>query len=330
MVNETESIAILYIYILQEAYWAHKTCRQIKMLLTWEKTLCVLHLFISIKMSHQVVVLNMMPNTFDDQYIGCAEEMESVMPRILEEERKYNQFAVMWDKASQAWNRKGLSLPSEFDDNYGIAVVLYTMETPYPIYRQLNGNVSIMGESRDLYMKNFHFKALHFYLTRALQVLRTGCANKTQVYRGTRIGAVDVAKEMRFDRFTSSSKSISTAKQFGLIPFFNILTCYGVDIADLSEYEEQEYLIPVAETFNMVNQNGNRYKLESTGKLCSYFNCAYLGAEKRDCPVCNSGEKIDSPMCNSGSAGFLYSGPRTPLIITGLTIILYLKFDIFF
>ncbi|XP_077307325.1 ecto-ADP-ribosyltransferase 5-like isoform X2 [Lithobates pipiens] len=300
------------------------------MLLAWEKTLCVLHLFISIQMSHQVEVLNMMLNTFDDQYIGCAEEMEREMPKILAEELKYNQFAVMWEKASQAWTRKGLSLPSNFDDKYGIAVVLYTMENPYPIYRQLNGNVSIMGGSRDLYMKNFHFKVLHFYLTRALQVLRTGCAKKSRVYRGTEIGKVDVAKEMRFGRFTSSSIKISTAERFGKNPFFNILTCYGVDIADLSLYEEQEYLIPVAETFNMINQNKNTYELESTGKLCSYFNCAYLGAEKRAYPVCNSGENIDSPVPNAGSSGFLYSGPGNPLVITGLPIILYLKFVIFF
>ncbi|XP_073468834.1 ecto-ADP-ribosyltransferase 5-like [Aquarana catesbeiana] len=290
------------------------------MLLAWEKTLCVLHLFIPIQMSHHVVVLDMMPNTFDDQYIGCAGEMERVMPKILAEELKYNQqFAEMWKTASLAWYKKGLSLTSKFNDKYGIAVVLYTMEKTHPIYRELNANVSIMGESRDLYMKNFHFKALHFYLTRALQVLRTDCAKKPQVYRGTEIGDVDVAKKMRFDRFASSSTSKTIAERFGKNPFFNILTCYGVYIANLSVHEEHEYLIPIAETFNMINQTENTYKLESTGKLCSYFNCAYLGGEKRD-----------SPVCNSGSSGFLYSGPRTPLIITGLTIILYLKFVIFF
>ncbi|XP_077307296.1 ecto-ADP-ribosyltransferase 5-like [Lithobates pipiens] len=278
-----------------------------------------LWLISGIRMSHQVVVFDMRPNTFDDQYIGCEDAMERKVPEILEEELKYNQFAVMWEKASQAWTRKGLSLPSNFDDKYGIAVVLYTMEYPYPIYSQLNGNVSIMGGSRDLYMKNFHFKALHFYLTRALQVLRTGCAKKSQVYRGTEIGDVDVAKEMRFGRFTSSSIKISTAERFGKNPFFNMLTCYGVDIADLSDFEEQEYLIPVAETFNMINQNKNTYELESTGKLCSYFNCAYLGGEKRS-----------SPVCTSDAAEIPNSRPGTHFIITRLLPILNLQFVIFF
>ncbi|KAM5182253.1 ecto-ADP-ribosyltransferase 5-like [Mantella aurantiaca] len=273
------------------------------------RMLCVLHLLLSLQMSHQVVVLDMMQNTFDDQYIGCAEEMKSVMPKILAEELKYNQFATMWGEASQNW--KGLNLSVDFDKNYGIAVVLYTMEEPYPIYRQLNGNISIAGKSRDFYMKNFHFKALHFYLTRALQVLRTGCAYKSRVYRGMNLGSVSVAKEMRFDRFTSSSKDIKIAESFGTTPFFNISTCFGVDIADLSDFEEQEFLIPVGETFNMIKQKGTTYELESTGKLCSYFNCAYLGGEKRSKPV-----------CNSGSAGFLYSESGTHIIITGLTVML--------
>ncbi|XP_073468690.1 ecto-ADP-ribosyltransferase 5-like isoform X2 [Aquarana catesbeiana] len=276
-----------------------------------------LWLISGIRVGHQAVVFDMMPNTFDDQYIGCEDEMERKVSEILEEELKYNQFAVMWEEASQAWKgkRKSLSLPSNYDDNYGIAVVLYTMETPYPIYRQLNGNVSIMGESRDLYMKNFHFKALHFYLTRALQVLRTGCANKTWVYRGTRIGDVDVAKKMRFGRFTSSSINMSTAELFGENPFFNILTCYSVDIADFSNFEEQEYLISFAETFNMINQIGTKYVLKSTGKLCSYFNCAYLKGEKRS-----------SPVCTSDAAEFPNSWPGTHFIINKLLAILVVIF----
>ncbi|XP_040195229.1 ecto-ADP-ribosyltransferase 5-like [Rana temporaria] len=296
-----------------------KVKRSIKMLLDLGKTLCVLHLFLSIQMSHQAAVLDMMPDTFDDQYIGCAESMELEMPKILEEELKYNEFAVMWKNAKEIWKKKRSVLLNQYDDKYGIAVVLYTMSKPYPINKQLNGNVSIAGKSRDFYMKNFHFKALHFYLTRALQVLRTGCAGETQVYRGTKIGAVDVAKKMRFDRFASSSKNMTIAERFGKNPFFNISTCYGVDIEDLSVFKQKEILIPIGETFNLANQINATYELESTGKLCSYFNCAYLGGEKRD-----------SPVCNAGSAGFLYSGPRTHFVITGLIVILNLKFGIFF
>ncbi|XP_073473807.1 ecto-ADP-ribosyltransferase 5-like [Aquarana catesbeiana] len=277
-----------------------------------------LWLISGIRVGHQTVVFDMMPNTFDDQYIGCEDEMERKVSEILEEELIYNQqFAEMWKTASKSWEekKKNVSLPSKFDDNYGIAVVLYTMDNPYPIYSQLNFNVSSKGESRDSYMQYFNFKALHFYLTRALQVLRTGCAKKTWVYRGTRIGAVVVAKEMRFGRFTSSSINRTTAEEFGVNPFFNISTCYGVDIADLSDFEEQEYLIPVAETFNMINQIGTKYVLESTGKLCSYFNCAYLGGEKRS-----------SPVCTSDAAEFPNSWPGTHFIINKLLAILVVIF----
>ncbi|KAM5182261.1 ecto-ADP-ribosyltransferase 5-like [Mantella aurantiaca] len=221
----------------------------------------------------------MMPNAFDDQYIGCVAKMKKEMKKILAEELRNNrQLAEMWEQASQVWKGKSSTIKKKIDDNFGTAVVLYTMEGAYSIYRQLNGNISIAGKSRDFYMKNFHFKALHFYLSRALQVLRTG-SEKTQVYRGMNTGAVSVAKEMRFGRFTSSSLSESIAQGYGENPFFRILTRFGVDISKFSVFEEQEVLIPIGEKFKLVKQNGTTYELESTGKLCSYFNCAYLGGE---------------------------------------------------
>ncbi|XP_069825494.1 ecto-ADP-ribosyltransferase 5-like isoform X2 [Dendropsophus ebraccatus] len=257
----------------------------------------------------------MMPDAFDDQYICCEEEMEREMVKVLAEERKYQQFNVMWEKATKNWNREKLNLPTSFKDEYGVAVVLYTMEGPYPIYKQLNNNISIAGTSRDYYMNNFHFKALHFYLTRALQELRQGCAKRFTTYRGTKLD-YKVSSELRFGQFASSSQHKNIAQFFGTTTFFTISTCFGVDIDALSAFEEQEVLIPISEKFRNIKKDGNSYTLESTGELCSYFNCAYLGGEKRKDPVCNSGsnslkvtgEKLKNPVCNSGL--ILYSGSR--------------------
>ncbi|KAM4046788.1 uncharacterized protein ACNLHF_010250 [Anomaloglossus baeobatrachus] len=38
-----------------------------------------------------------------------------------------------------------LNLPSSFKDEYGVAVVLNTMEELYPIYKQLHSNISTTG-----------------------------------------------------------------------------------------------------------------------------------------------------------------------------------------
>ncbi|KAG8544237.1 hypothetical protein GDO81_022866 [Engystomops pustulosus] len=225
----------------------------------------------------------MMSDAFDDQYLGCAYQMEGEMEKVLDEELKYNQFYVMWSRATRAWasTKKDLNLPVSFKDQYGAAVVLYTMETPYPIYQQLNGNISIAGKSRDYYMDNFHFKALHFYLTRALQELSGGCTEGITTYRGVRV-TLNVFPQLRFGQFASSSRNKDTAESFGKDTFFTISTCFGVDISALSQYEvEDEVLIPVAEKFYRMDQiiKTDEYTLRSSGEQCSYFNCAYLGGK---------------------------------------------------
>ncbi|XP_075119354.1 ecto-ADP-ribosyltransferase 5-like [Leptodactylus fuscus] len=240
--------------------------------------LCIV-LLSTTQMCCQVLDMNMMPDAFDDQYIGCEKKMENeVKNKILAEERKYPQFNAMWEAATKSWNRKNKNLPSSFKDEYGVAVVLYTMEVPYPIYKQLNNNISIAGKSRDSYMTNFHFKALHFYLTRALQELRKGCAKNFTTYRGSRL-SYKVSPEFRFGQFASSSLSRKTAEKFGTTTFYTISTCFGVDIADLSDFEEQEVLIPISEEFRVLDETRNHYTVQSTGRLCSYFNCAYFGGE---------------------------------------------------
>ncbi|KAM4045570.1 ecto-ADP-ribosyltransferase 5-like [Anomaloglossus baeobatrachus] len=220
----------------------------------------------------------MMPDAFDDQYLCCEDKMEKLMPKILEEERKNKQFDEMWIKATIHWSRHNLNLPSAFKDEYGVAVYLCTLEFQYPICNQLNGNISIAGRSRDYYMQHFHFKALHFYLTRALQVLSRGCAKKYVAYRGSR-QIYNVSSELRFGEFAASSLDKDAAASSGTKSFFNISTCFGVDSDDLLKWGHHDILIPVAEKFRNIKKDGNSYTLESSGELCSYFNCAYLGGE---------------------------------------------------
>ncbi|XP_075053973.1 ecto-ADP-ribosyltransferase 5-like [Mixophyes fleayi] len=278
--------------------------------------LCLLHLFSSSQLGCQAGDLSMISDVFDDQYLGCAEEMEREMPEILEEEKiKYHEFSVRWDSSKQHWEekRKDIVFPDQFKDEYGVAVVLYTRNSP--IYGELNRNVSIAGQSRLHYMNNFHFKALHFYLTRALQVLNDGCPNKHKVFRGTDRGNIIVSPEFRFGQFASSSFSYEKAARFGKNPFYNISTSFGVDINIFSDYEELEVLIPVAEKFENIRKLGNTYEVETTGQLCSNFNCAYLGGEKRSEPVCNSAPGM-----------FLYPDSRTPIILSGLSVILNIVF----
>ncbi|XP_075053975.1 ecto-ADP-ribosyltransferase 5-like [Mixophyes fleayi] len=278
---------------------------------------CTLHLLSSIQLSCQAVDLTMMSDAFDDQYIGCAREMEREIPKILEQEKKYRQFAIMWYLAEQTWMKikQYNILPPDFKDEYGIAIILYTKESPFPIYQQLNRNMSIAGRSRKHYMNKFNFKALHFYLTRGLQVLGTGCEGRSQAYRGTWMSYNNVSPNIRFGHFASSSLNPKIALRFGTKTQFTIFTCYGVNIENFSDFKEQEVLIPVTEKFDTIKKSETAYVLRSTGQHCSYYNCAYLGGEKRKKPICSSAPGM-----------FLYSDSRTLLILSGLTVILNVVF----
>ncbi|XP_044160042.1 ecto-ADP-ribosyltransferase 5-like isoform X1 [Bufo gargarizans] len=251
----------------------------------------------SMKCKHQLLDFNR--NSFDDQYIGCSDQYETdLMPKILTREKSFNlAFGLAWDRAAVQWNKmkRTVHLPGEFRDEFGIAIIVYTTDWPEssPIYKELNGNVTMAGKSRGHYMENFHYKALHFYLTRALQVLRKNSKRQTRtykVYRGTD-KSLQVSEEvdLRFGRFTSSSRNIEVAKEYSEGLFFEMTTCFGVDIHRISFFpKEQEVLIPVAEKFRFVEKQGNTYVLDSTCEVCSHFNCTYLGDEKQDFPVCSS------------------------------------------
>uniref|UniRef100_A0A8C5M8R8 NAD(P)(+)--arginine ADP-ribosyltransferase n=1 Tax=Leptobrachium leishanense TaxID=445787 RepID=A0A8C5M8R8_9ANUR len=242
------------------------------------KRILIASLFILL-LSHEVtcgyVILDMMPNAFDDQYLGCGSKMDKEAPKLLQKEKSDPQFNKSWEVAKDKWKTKAKYVNiTGFKEEYGIAVVLYTMHTP--IYSSLNNNVRTAGKSTDYYMKSFHFKALHFYLTRALQLLTRGCKQRLTTYRGTRV-AFNVSAEMRFGQFASSSRNKTKAQRFGNETLFTITSCWGADIQKLSEFPgEEEVLIPVFEKFQRVAQRGKLVTLRTTGKRCSYFNCAYI------------------------------------------------------
>ncbi|KAM5182151.1 ecto-ADP-ribosyltransferase 5-like [Mantella aurantiaca] len=239
--------------------------------------------------------LDFMSNAYDDQYKGCEEVLETdVMPKVLTLEKSMDlAFGAAWDRAEQQWNalRPKLRIPTGFRDEFGIAIAVYTTDWPRgdPIYKAFNRKVGVAGKSREAYMLNFHYKALHFYITRALQLMKKNSRRRHTAYRGTDMTFEVSETVLRFGRFTSSSLNIEEAKAYHGGLFFEINTCFGVDIHRLSTYpKELEVLIPVAEKFHYVRKEGNVYILNSTCELCSYFNCAYLGEEKRSKALCSS------------------------------------------
>ncbi|XP_053871924.1 ecto-ADP-ribosyltransferase 5-like isoform X2 [Malaclemys terrapin pileata] len=239
------------------------------------------------------VELSMMDDAFDDQYIECAEEMDGIAPELLKEEKFMpSVFSRVWENSEQKWElvKKKIPLPTGFKDEHGRAIIAYTDDD---FHSELNKAVRENGTSRVHYMASFQFKAFHYYLTRALQLLRGRCdvMYKMTLYRGVSVRFQHTRSgHIRFGYFASSSFDIGIAKKFGNATLFTIHTCFGAEIRNFSHFqEEEEVLIPVHEIFNVARgQGSNSFVLRSTNRTCSHFNCAYLGGEKDQSCVYNS------------------------------------------
>lgn len=217
---------------------------------------------------------------------------EKAAPLLKKEMARHAVLRESWEAAREAWEHKqrGLTLPPGFKSQHGIAVMVYT-NSSNTLYLELNQAVRTGGCSREFYMRHFPFKALHFYLTQALQLLQgsKGCSRGRGevVFRGIntlRFEPKRLGDSVRFGQFTSSSLDEGVARRFGNATFFSLRTCFGAPIQALSVFpEEREVLIPPHEVFIVTrfsqDETRSLVTLWSYNQTCSHFNCAYLGGE---------------------------------------------------
>uniref|UniRef100_A0A8C0XF74 NAD(P)(+)--arginine ADP-ribosyltransferase n=1 Tax=Castor canadensis TaxID=51338 RepID=A0A8C0XF74_CASCN len=97
--------------------------------------------------------LGLAPDTFDDAYVGCSEEMEEKAVSLLKEEMVHHALLrESWEAAQKAWEhqRRGLTLPPGFKTQHGIAVMVYTNSTN-TLYWELNhAALSVFPEEREV------------------------------------------------------------------------------------------------------------------------------------------------------------------------------------
>ncbi|XP_054432202.1 T-cell ecto-ADP-ribosyltransferase 2-like [Pteronotus mesoamericanus] len=233
-------------------------------------------------------VLDMASDAFDDQYVNCTEEMDKKAPQLLEKELQVNKiFKNEWEKAQIKWKKIKNKIDSskQLNDFQGTAVVAYTGD----ISIEFNEAIRTFGQNS----REFQFKAFHYYLTRALQLLYKGGCHT--VYRGAQKKFIYSGKgNVRFGQFASSSTSLKEAEKFlqetrGTLrgTLFSIHTCLGVDIQAFSYYpDEKEVLIPGYEVFQQVTELSksktySRFSLKSLGKLKSKYNCFYTSGVRQ-------------------------------------------------
>ncbi|XP_053114856.1 erythroblast NAD(P)(+)--arginine ADP-ribosyltransferase-like [Hemicordylus capensis] len=220
------------------------------------------------------IPLDMAPNSFDDQYWGCADNASLEDPVHTDFASNAN-YAKIWEASKSKWyGMDHSSFPSNLKPVYGIAVLTYTDNE---VYKAFNEAVREGGQSQQYYQRNFTFKSFHFLLTRALQVLKkTTKPECYTVYRGVsgiRFTVSKSQKIVRLGQFSSASLSREIALSFGKDMFFTIYTCLGVSIEKLSlRPHQKEVLVPPYETFTVINSTENFIALHHKGSL-SNFNC---------------------------------------------------------
>ncbi|KAF1637385.1 Erythroblast NAD(P)(+)--arginine ADP-ribosyltransferase, partial [Eudyptes filholi] len=207
------------------------------------------------------VALDMAPDSFDDQYQGCSRMMEEKLQELNRTEFANSIYAEAWTHAATEWRNRQGRVPQlrVLRPEQEIALLAYTWNGSLsdPLHEPFNEAVREAGRSLREYLDTFHFKALHFLLTKALHALQDAqphcCYCVYRGIKGIRFTA-QPGQAMRFGYFASSSFRKEKAEHFGRDTIFSVETCYGVPISDFSFFpEEEEVLIPPFEIFNVTN-----------------------------------------------------------------------------
>ncbi|XP_043969793.1 erythroblast NAD(P)(+)--arginine ADP-ribosyltransferase-like [Gambusia affinis] len=220
--------------------------------------------------------LDMAVNSVDDMYSTCAADMETkVKEKYFEEDMKNNLFKKVWNAAKQCAERNMKQkepVDMALTENHMQAICVYTAGGKENIYDVFNDAVKT---NKQQYSSSFPFHSLHFWLTRAIQILKNNHNECYTTFRRTKaIFTGEVNQEMRFGNFASSSK-LSTLTHFGKTTCFQIRTCHGAYLKKYPKLKdhEQEVLIPPYETFKIISKTkppalgdcNTVYVLEPTG-----------------------------------------------------------------
>uniref|UniRef100_A0A4W5K0R6 NAD(P)(+)--arginine ADP-ribosyltransferase n=1 Tax=Hucho hucho TaxID=62062 RepID=A0A4W5K0R6_9TELE len=238
------------------------------------------------------ITLDMVPNSIDDMYNGCTEQMynkvqEKYLPKETKTEGIFNQAwmnaegCVKNVKERFKKDNSEVNLKDKLSGEHIQAICAYTDNyVNYEIFREFNQAVRT---NRTDYGSSFQFHSLHFLLTDALRLLKENQNGCHITYRRTSmVFGGEVNQIIRFGFFASSSLDKGITPKYGNDSCFEIKTCAG---AYLKSYpvlgeQEKEVLIPPFEMFKITKKEKSQnvlsceslYKLESVG-LQSNLNC---------------------------------------------------------
>ncbi|XP_067437681.1 ecto-ADP-ribosyltransferase 5-like isoform X2 [Thunnus thynnus] len=232
------------------------------------------------------IPLNMVPESVDDMYHNCTEEMEKKVKEEYFNKENVGKVAEAWEdeQVKQCVDDGKKQVNNVLSEDHIQAICVYTSNR---IYDQFNKAVRT---SRSIYSSSsYQFHSLHFWLTTAIQTLNKKC--HTTYRRTTAVFNGNVSDIIRFGTFASSSFRTNLT-YFGNETCFEIKTCSGASVKPYSVYpNEEEVLIPPYETFNItktvegrsqfkdLNDCNRVFILESAGGK-SELNCKAAGLKE--------------------------------------------------
>uniref|UniRef100_A0A8C6HJ80 NAD(P)(+)--arginine ADP-ribosyltransferase n=1 Tax=Mus spicilegus TaxID=10103 RepID=A0A8C6HJ80_MUSSI len=238
------------------------------------------------------VDVDLTPDSFDDQYQGCSEQMVEELNQgdyFIKEVDTHKYYSRAWQKAHLTWLNQAKALPESMTPVHAVAIVVFTLNLN--VSSDLAKAMTRAAGSPGQYSQSFHFKYLHYYLTSAIQLLRKDSSTKNgslcyKVYHGMKdvsIGA-NVGSTIRFGQFLSASLLKEETRVSGNQTLFTIFTCLGASVQDFSL--RKEVLIPPYELFEVVSKSGSPkgdlINLRSAGNMSTY-NCQLLKACSKKC-----------------------------------------------
>ncbi|XP_048036396.1 erythroblast NAD(P)(+)--arginine ADP-ribosyltransferase-like [Megalobrama amblycephala] len=229
--------------------------------------------------------LNMAPQSVDDQYKGCKENMKKDV------ETKYLKNELDTSPTfNAAWKKVKVEPPYDIlSKDHKIAIYVYSDAS---VYNDFNSDTR---SGKEQYKnKKYKWYSLYFLLTDAIQILKSKTEQENKCYstcRRTKVKFNENAlnTEVRFGSLASSSPC-PKKKIFGDESCFEIYTCEGADVSKYSKLpEEKEVLIPPYEKFKVKAVKKRKdYKdlwcetvfvLNTTGTI-SNLNCAVAQKDK--------------------------------------------------
>ncbi|XP_015194820.2 erythroblast NAD(P)(+)--arginine ADP-ribosyltransferase-like [Lepisosteus oculatus] len=198
------------------------------------------------------IIMSMCPDSVDDAYMQCNHQMAEAVSRTLLTKELVEKLSKAWKHAQREFKNKTLAdLAPGMTYNHAIAIHVYTREVNFPIYKEFNSAVRTQGRS---YRDSFQYKALHFLLADSIRLLQEHSGKQCRwTFRGSvHTFSAHTGRQVRFSSFTSTSLDPKVAKGFGRRTCFQILTCLGAELGNLSLLpREREVLVPPHEKFEV-------------------------------------------------------------------------------